>query len=96
MTRDPFRNHIPQGGHPRLGDVDFSKHDVDSWVEFGLEKVFIRELWGGWQQLYREPYRGLTAQGPATSWDKDGNTTHEYMFEEGRMAAKAPATESSE
>ncbi|EXJ70438.1 uncharacterized protein A1O5_06506 [Cladophialophora psammophila CBS 110553] len=63
MTRDSFRNHIHRGGHPRLGDVDLSKYDVDSWVEFGLGKEFIRELWEGWQKLYNEPYRGITADG---------------------------------
>ena len=58
------RDFIPKHNHhPIFGAVDLSKHDVYSWVEFGLQHEMIAQLWGGWQKLYAEEYRGITTNG---------------------------------
>ncbi|CAK7222522.1 hypothetical protein SEUCBS140593_004927 [Sporothrix eucalyptigena] len=63
MTDASFRQFVPKGRHPRLGDVRFSDYDIYSWVDYGLRAPFVRDLWDGWQKLYAEPFRGITADG---------------------------------
>lgn len=58
-----FRKYIPERGHPLFGTVDVSKHDVYSWVNFGLQDQMIADLWSGWQKLYADPYKGITTDG---------------------------------
>lgn len=61
---DSYKQYIPRSGHPRLGPIDVSQYDAYSYVdEFGLKKDLIVDLWNGWEQLYAEPYRGVTADG---------------------------------
>jgi hypothetical protein len=43
--------------------VTYSDHDVYSWADFTLQNDVVRALWDGWQQLYREPYKGLKTDG---------------------------------
>ena len=63
MLNASFRHFIPTDGHPRLGRVDYKSHDAYSWVDFGLQQPMIQALWGGWQTLYRDPFRGITTDG---------------------------------
>ena len=68
MATASFRDFVPTGRHPRLGDVVFKDYDIYSWVDFGLQAPFVRALWEGWQNLYNEPFRGITSNGEV---DKD-------------------------
>ena len=47
--------------HHRLGDVNFEGCDVYSWVEFGKRIPFVRALLDGYAELYKQPFRGVTA-----------------------------------
>lgn len=59
-----FRDFVPPPKqHPRLGDIDFSQYDAHSWTQWGLSQSIVQELWGGWQKLYNEPFRGVTTDG---------------------------------
>ena len=64
MSDTTFQQFVPvRGQHPRLGSVDLESHDAYSWADFGLQKPMIQALWDGWQQLFREPFRGITTSG---------------------------------
>lgn len=58
-----FRDFIPTGRHPRLGHVNFKAYNAYSWVDFGKQSPMICALFEGWQKLYEEPFRGITANG---------------------------------
>lgn len=62
---DSYKQYIPPiGQHPRLGPVNTPQYDAHSFVdEFGMTKQLIVDLWSGWQQLYAEPFRGVTTDG---------------------------------
>ncbi|KAJ5991978.1 hypothetical protein N7451_007702 [Penicillium sp. IBT 35674x] len=59
-----FRDFVPPPKqHPRLGDIDFSDFDAHSWAQWGLNQPPVKELWEGWQKLYKEPFQGVTTDG---------------------------------
>ena len=64
MSSLHFRECIPnKGNHPQWGAVDFKNYDIHAWAEFGLQHPALRDMWATWQQLYAEPFRGVTADG---------------------------------
>lgn len=62
---------------------DHTPYGLTVWTRF----------WPNGQKKSESTWVGLMAHGPATTWDEDGNITHQGMFEKGKMVVKPSKTE---
>jgi antitoxin component YwqK of YwqJK toxin-antitoxin module len=65
---------------------DHTPYGISVWTNY----------WSNGAKRSVSTWWGLTATGPATSWDRDGKVLHQIMFEEGRRVVTEAKSEIQE